>query len=92
MPEATATRAATRAIVATYQRRTDAIRRDIHADPELSIDTHRTADIFSWLLKSWGIEVHRLVDVGGVISILRSGNGPHSIGLRHDIRVELAHS
>src|SRR5262245_6580629 len=35
------------------------IRHDIHAHPELGLETHRTADIVARLLKSWGIEVHR---------------------------------
>jgi amidohydrolase len=61
------------------------IRRDIHAHPELGLETHRTADIVARLLKSWGIEVHRLVDGAGVVGVLRCGNGPRSIGLRADL-------
>jgi len=61
------------------------IRRDIHAHPELGLETHRTADIVARLLKSWGIEVHRLVDGAGVVGVLRCGNGPRSIGLRADM-------
>jgi amidohydrolase len=61
------------------------IRRDIHAHPELGLDTHRTADIVAHLLTSWGIEVHRLVNGAGVVGVLRCGNGPRSIGLRADM-------
>ena len=61
------------------------IRRDIHAHPELGLETHRTADIVARLLVSWGIEVHRLVDGAGVVGVLRCGNGPRSIGLRADM-------
>ena len=61
------------------------IRRDIHAHPELGLATHRTADIVANLLKSWGIEVHRLVDGAGVVGVLRCGNGPRSLGLRADM-------
>ncbi len=61
------------------------IRRDIHAHPELGLETHRTADIVANLLKSWGIEVHRMVKGAGVVGVLRNGNGPRAIGLRADM-------
>ncbi len=61
------------------------IRRDIHANPELGLETHRTADIVAGLLESWGIEVHRMVDGAGVVGVLRNGNGPKSVGLRADM-------
>jgi hippurate hydrolase len=62
-----------------------AMRRDIHAHPELGLETHRTAELVAQRLKSWGIEVHRLVDGAGVVGVLRCGNGPRSIGLRADM-------
>jgi hippurate hydrolase len=71
--------------VRTYHEDLTGIRRDIHAHPELGLGTHRTADIVAGLLKSWGIEVHRLVDGAGVVGVLRSGNGPRAIGLRADM-------
>jgi amidohydrolase len=71
--------------VRTYHPDLTAIRRDIHAHPELGLETHRTADIVARLLQSWGIEVHRLVNGAGVVGVLRSGNGPRSIGLRADM-------
>jgi hippurate hydrolase len=71
--------------VRTYHADLTAIRRDIHAHPELGLETHRTADIVARLLQSWGIEVHRLVNGAGVVGVLRSGNGPRSIGLRADM-------
>jgi hippurate hydrolase len=61
------------------------IRHDIHAHPELGLETHRTAEVVAHLLKSWGLEVHRLVDGAGVVGVLRCGNGPRSIGLRADM-------
>ena len=51
--------------VRSYHSVLASIRRDIHAHPELGLATHRTADIVANLLKSWGIEVHRLVDGAG---------------------------
>jgi amidohydrolase len=71
--------------VRAYHSELTAIRRDIHAHPELGLETHRTADIVTRLLQSWGIEVHRLVNGAGVVGVLRSGNGPRSIGLRADM-------
>jgi amidohydrolase len=62
-----------------------AIRHDIHAHPELGLETHRTADIVARQLEAWGIEVHRGVGGAGVVGVLRSGNDPRSIGLRADM-------
>ena len=71
--------------VQSYHAELTAIRRDIHAHPELGLETHRTADIVAALLQSWGIEVHRMVGGAAVVGVLRSGNGPKSIGLRADM-------
>ena len=69
----------------TYHAHLTEVRRDIHAYPELGLETHRTADIVANLLQSWGIEVHRMVDGAAVVGVLRSGNGPISVGLRADM-------
>jgi amidohydrolase len=61
------------------------IRRDIHANPELGLEEHRTADIVAQKLEQWGIEVHRGVGGTGVVGVLRSGNGQATIGLRADM-------
>ena len=71
--------------VRSYHAELTTFRRDIHAHPELGLETHRTADLVAELLKSWGIEVHRMVDGAGLVGVLRTGNGPHSIGLRADM-------
>ena len=71
--------------VRTYHADLTGIRRDIHAHPELGLETRRTADVVAQLLELWGIEVHRMVDGAGVVGVLRSGNGPRSIGLRADM-------
>ena len=68
-----------------YQDELTAIRRDIHAHPELGLEEYRTADIVARKLEEWGIEVHRGVGVTGVVGVLRSGNGQASIGLRADM-------
>ncbi|MEJ0018368.1 MAG: M20 aminoacylase family protein [Acetobacteraceae bacterium] len=61
------------------------IRQDIHANPELGLEEHRTADLVARKLEEWGIEVHRGVGRTGVVGVLRSGNGEGSIGLRADM-------
>jgi hippurate hydrolase len=71
--------------VRTYHAELTGIRRDIHAHPELGLETHRTADIVAGLLTAWGLEVHRLVGGAGVVGVLRCGNAPRSIGLRADM-------
>jgi amidohydrolase len=71
--------------VRTYHSELTRIRRDIHAHPELGLNTHRTADVVARLLQSWGIEVHRLVEGAGVVGVLRCGNDPRAIGLRADL-------
>src|SRR3954469_5416506 len=62
-----------------------AIRRDIHAHPELGLEEHRTAELVARKLEEWGIEVHRSVGGTGVVGVLRSGNGEATIGLRADM-------
>ena len=62
-----------------------AIRQDIHANPELGLEEHRTADLVARKLEEWGIEVHRNVGTTGVVGVLRSGNGEGTIGLRADM-------
>jgi amidohydrolase len=61
------------------------IRRDIHANPELGLEEHRTAELVAQKLEEWGIEVHRGVGGTGVVGVLRSGNGQATIGLRADM-------
>ena len=62
-----------------------AIRRDIHAHPELAFHETRTADIVARELTAYGLEVHRGLAKTGVVSVLRKGNSPRSIGLRADM-------
>ncbi|HEX5326803.1 MAG TPA: M20/M25/M40 family metallo-hydrolase, partial [Acetobacteraceae bacterium] len=71
--------------ISRYHDELTAIRRDIHANPELGLEEHRTADIVARKLEEWGIEVHRGVGGTGVVGVLRSGNGPQAIGLRADM-------
>src|SRR4051812_4591520 len=61
------------------------IRRDLHANPELGMEEHRTAELVAQKLETWGIEVHRGVGGTGVVGVLRSGNGQQAVGLRADM-------
>lgn len=62
-----------------------AIRRDIHAHPELAFNEARTADIVARELAAYGLEVHRGLAKTGVVGILRKGSSPRAIGLRADM-------
>lgn len=62
-----------------------ALRRDIHAHPELGFEEHRTSKIVAELLREWGIEVHTGVAGTGVVGVLRCGDGKRTIGLRADL-------
>jgi hippurate hydrolase len=68
-----------------YQDELSAIRRDIHAHPEIGFEEHRTSELVAGKLAEWGIEVHRNVGKTGVVGVLRRGNGAASIGLRADM-------
>ncbi|MBM3388220.1 MAG: amidohydrolase [Betaproteobacteria bacterium] len=62
-----------------------AIRRDIHAHPELCFQEVRTADVVAQALQSWGIEVHRGLGTTGVVGTIRQGSSDRAIGLRADM-------
>ena len=63
-----------------------AIRRDLHAHPEIGFEEVRTSGIVADKLASWGIEVHRGLGRTGVVGVLKGqGNGTKRIGLRADM-------
>ena len=62
-----------------------AIRRDIHAHPELAYEENRTSDIVAAKLQEWGLEVTRGLGKTGLVGTLRKGNSVKSIGLRADM-------
>ena len=72
--------------IQTYAGELTALRRDLHAHPELGFEEVRTAGIVAGLLESYGIEVHRGIGGTGVVGVLkgRSDNG-RRIGLRADM-------
>ncbi|MBK6470615.1 MAG: amidohydrolase [Betaproteobacteria bacterium] len=62
-----------------------AIRRDIHAHPELCFQEVRTADVIAKALTEWGIPVHRGLGKTGVVGIVKNGSSTRAVGLRADI-------
>ena len=59
-----------------------ALRRDIHAHPELCFEEQRTSDVIAKALTDWGIPVHRGLGKTGVVGIVKAGNSPRALGLR----------
>ena len=65
-----------------------AVRRDIHAHPELCFEEVRTADLVAAKLTEWGIPVHRGMGKTGVVGVVKGRDGGangRAIGLRADI-------
>jgi amidohydrolase len=62
-----------------------AVRRDIHAHPELCFEEQRTSDLIARQLTDWGIAVHRGMARTGVVGIIRNGSSECAVGLRADI-------
>ncbi|MBP0464257.1 amidohydrolase [Roseomonas sp. PWR1] len=63
-----------------------AIRRDIHAHPELGMEETRTAALVAERLRAWGLEVTEGVGRLGVVGTLRGRRpGQGAIGLRADM-------
>ncbi|MFC5504099.1 MULTISPECIES: M20 aminoacylase family protein [Hyphomicrobiales] len=63
-----------------------AIRRDLHAHPEIGFEEVRTSGIVAEKLEAWGIEVHRGIGGTGVVGVLQGTGGPgRRIGLRADM-------
>ncbi|KQV66029.1 M20 aminoacylase family protein [Rhizobium sp. Root1220] len=62
-----------------------ALRRDLHANPELGFEEERTSGIVAGLLEEAGVKVHRGLGGTGVVGTLKVGNGTRVIGLRADM-------
>src|SRR5438477_10387028 len=63
-----------------------AIRRDLHAHPEIGFEEVRTSGIVADKLAQWGIEVHRGLGGTGVVGVLKGKiNGAKRIRLRADM-------
>lgn len=62
-----------------------ALRRDLHAYPELGFEEERTSSIVAKLLDEAGISVTRGLAGTGLVGTLQVGNGTRAIGLRADM-------
>jgi hippurate hydrolase len=62
-----------------------AVRRDLHAHPELCFQEQRTADLVAHKLAEWGIPVHRGMGKTGVVGIVKNGSSERAVGLRADM-------
>ncbi len=74
--------------IATQAAAIAAVRRDIHAHPELCFEEVRTADVIAAQLTAWGIPIHRGLGQTGVVGIVHGRDGGKSgraLGLRADI-------
>jgi hippurate hydrolase len=72
-------------LIASAAAELTAIRRDIHAHPELGFEEERTSTIVAQKLKEWGCEVTTGIGKTGVVGTIRVGNNPRAIGLRADM-------
>ena len=62
-----------------------ALRREIHAHPELAFQEHRTAALVARKLTDWGYEVATGLGGTGVVGTLRRGQGSRRLGIRADM-------
>ncbi len=64
-----------------------AIRRDLHAHPELGFEEHRTARVVQETLARFGIEHHSGIGKTGIVAVIRGTRNAsgRSIGLRADM-------
>jgi amidohydrolase len=62
-----------------------ALRRDLHAHPELAFEEKRTAGVVAAALRLIGLEVHEGLAGTGVVGTLRQGASNRRIGLRADM-------
>lgn len=62
-----------------------ALRRKLHAHPELAFAETRTANLLAEALAAAGIEVHRGLAGTGLVGVIHSGTSSRAIGLRADM-------
>src|SRR5690349_5102939 len=68
-----------------YQAELQALRRDLHAHPELAFEESRTSTLVAEKLAGWGIEVHRGLARTGVVGVIQGRAKGAAIGLRADM-------
>ncbi len=65
--------------------RLTALRRDLHAHPELCFKEVRTAEVVARQLGEWGIEVHQGLGTTGVVGVIQGRPGARAVALRADM-------
>jgi hippurate hydrolase len=75
------------ATLRTYQPELCALRRDLHAHPELGFEEVRTAGVVARSLELLGIETHTGIGKTGVVGVIRGqrSDSGRSVGLRADM-------
>ncbi|WP_317203626.1 M20 aminoacylase family protein [Janthinobacterium sp.] len=71
--------------IAQAQAEIQALRRDVHAHPELCYEEFRTSDLVAEKLAEWHIPLIRGLGKTGVVGIIKKGSGARAIGLRADM-------
>ena len=73
--------------IRSYHAELRAIRRDIHAHPELAFQESRTSQLVADQLAAWGIEVHRGLAKTGLVGVVKGkkSTSGRAIGLRADM-------
>jgi hippurate hydrolase len=73
--------------IRSYHAELRAIRRDIHAHPELAFQESRTSQLVADQLAAWGIEVHRGLAKTGLVGIVKGkkSSSGRAVGLRADM-------
>jgi hippurate hydrolase len=78
--------------IAPYRDELVAIRRDIHAHPEMGLEEVRTAALVAGKLRDFGVEVTEGVGGTGVVGVLRGKRpGQRAVGLRADMDALMIH-
>ena len=62
-----------------------ALRRHLHANPEIGLEEYNTSALVAKLLDEWGYEVRTGYGKTGVVGTLRNGTGNRAIGIRADM-------
>ncbi|MGF6920307.1 M20 aminoacylase family protein [Paraburkholderia sp. 40] len=71
--------------IAEVEQEMIALRRSIHAHPELAYEEFATGDLVADRLREWGYSVHRGLGQTGVVGQLKLGHGTRRLGLRADM-------
>ncbi|MGQ0710227.1 MAG: M20 aminoacylase family protein [Rhodoferax sp.] len=73
--------------IVAAQEALQALRRDLHAHPELCFAEQRTSAVVAQALRGWGIEVHTGLGSTGVVGLVRGtrAGGTRAVGLRADM-------